>query len=398
MIDPIASAAFAALVERRGGDVIVLVDETLRIVRAGAEAAELAERPGEQITGMSLIAAFGSATLDAVARQALTSGEVVTGEADLGHLGGRRFSVDAVPLAADGLVLSLHDVTALRRMERVRRDFVANIGHELRTPLTSIKLLSETLTSGAVDDPATTRDFATQIEREADHLAQLVDELLDLSMIESGQTRLAVEALDPEEAVAACVQRIGPVAERRDIMVRRLEPPAEGVRALADPSRLGQALINLTHNAVKYSHHGGEVRVGWEPIDGIVRLHRRRRRYRRPGLAPAPDLRALLQGRSLARTGARRGAARRERRARPGDRSAHRRSARWLRGNDLRGRVWGPPSGSRCRRRPPTQLPLAPHGPGSGASRWSAATSRPSESMLRAQVEPFGFGNDVSTG
>ena len=272
MIDPIASAAFAALVERRGGDVILLVDETLRIVRAGSEAAELAERPGEQIAGMSLIAAFGSATLDAVARQALTSGEVVTGEADLGHLGGRRFSVDAVPLASDGLVLSLHDVTALRRMERVRRDFVANIGHELRTPLTSIKLLSETLTSGAVDDPETTRDFATQIEREADHLAQLVDELLDLSMIESGQTRLAVEALDPEEAVAACVQRIGPVAERREITVRRLEPPAEGAQALADPARLGQALINLAHNAVKYSHHGGEVRVGWAPLKGMVRF------------------------------------------------------------------------------------------------------------------------------
>jgi two-component system phosphate regulon sensor histidine kinase PhoR len=272
VIDPIASAAFAALVERRGGDVILLVDETLRIVRAGSEAAELAERPGEQIAGMSLIAAFGSATLDAVARQALTSGEVVTGEADLGHLGGRRFSVDAVPLASDGLVLSLHDVTALRRMERVRRDFVANIGHELRTPLTSIKLLSETLTSGAVDDPETTRDFATQIEREADHLAQLVDELLDLSMIESGQTRLAVEALDPEEAVAACVQRIGPVAERREITVRRLEPPAEGAQALADPARLGQALINLAHNAVKYSHHGGEVRVGWAPLKGMVRF------------------------------------------------------------------------------------------------------------------------------
>ena len=73
-------------------------------------------------------------------------------------------------------------------MERVRRDFVANISHELRTPLTSIKLLAETLTSGAVDDPATTKDFATQIEREVDHLAQLVDELLDLSMIESGAT------------------------------------------------------------------------------------------------------------------------------------------------------------------------------------------------------------------
>jgi two-component system phosphate regulon sensor histidine kinase PhoR len=271
VIDPAAAAAFEALVERRGGDLLLLVDGTLRIVRAGPEAAALAERPGESIAGMSLIAAFGSAPLDSVARQAITTREVVIGEADLGHLGERQFAVDAVPVAG-GLVLSLHDITALRRMERVRRDFVANIGHELRTPLTSIKLLAETLTSGAVDDAATTRDFATQIEREADHLAQLVDELLDLSTIESGQTRLALEPLDPEEVVAAVIERIGPVAERREVRLRRLAPPQATVRAVADPGRLGQALINLAHNAVKYSHHGGEVRVGWEVAGSAVRF------------------------------------------------------------------------------------------------------------------------------
>jgi two-component system, OmpR family, phosphate regulon sensor histidine kinase PhoR len=271
VIDSAAAAAFEALLQRRGGDLLLLVDGALRIVRAGPEAAALAERPEESIAGMSLIAAFGSAPLDTLARQAILTREVVTGEADLGHLGQRQFAVDAVPLAG-GLVLSLHDVTALRRMERVRRDFVANIGHELRTPLTSIKLLAETLTSGAVDDPATTRDFATQIEREADHLAQLVDELLDLSAIESGQTRLALEALDPEEVVSAVIERIGPVAERREVRLRRLPAAANTARALADPSRLGQALINLAHNAVKYSHHGGEVRVGWEVVGSAVRF------------------------------------------------------------------------------------------------------------------------------
>ena len=178
-----------------------------------------------------------------------------------------------MPLRAGGLVLFLHDITALRRMERVRRDFVANIGHELRTPLTSIKLLAETLTSGAIDDPATTRDFATQIEREVDHLAQLVDELLDLSMIESGATTLSIEALDPETVVAACVERITPVADRREVTVHRFAQRATPeVRALGDPGRLGQALLNLAHNAVKYSHHGGEIRIGWDAGDERVRF------------------------------------------------------------------------------------------------------------------------------
>ena len=271
MIDPGGDAAFEALLARMGGDLLILVDDRLRIVRAGEEAASLAERPLDDIAGMSLIAAFGSAALDAVAREAITGGAAASGEADLGHLGSRRFAIDAAPLAG-GLVLSLHDVTALRRMERVRRDFIGNIGHELRTPLTSIKLLAETLATGTVDDAATTRDFAAQIEREADHLSQLVDELLELSMIESGETRLSLEALDPEEVVAACAERIGPVAERNDIRVVRLPPPTASTRAHADPGRLGQAMLNLAHNAVKYSHHGGEVRIGWEPMGDAVRF------------------------------------------------------------------------------------------------------------------------------
>lgn len=267
-----AAAAFEALVAHGGNDLVLIVDPGLRVVRAGTTAAELAERSLAELTGMSLIAAFGSAALDAVARQALASSEPATGEASLGHLGAHQFSVDAVPLPGGGLVLSLHDITSLRRIERVRRDFVANIGHELRTPLTSIKLLAETLSSGAVDDLETMRDFATQVEREVDHLAQLVDELLDLSMIESGETQLALELLDPDEVVAAVVERIGPVAERREVRVVRLPPPEPGVRAVADPDRIGQALLNLAHNAVKYSHHGGEIRIGWSVEGARVRL------------------------------------------------------------------------------------------------------------------------------
>ena len=269
MIDPTSAAAFEALLARRGGDLVLLVDRSLRILRAGPEAAALADRPPGSLPGMSLIAAFGSAPLDALARQAVGSGEVVLGEAALGHLGTRTFAVDAVPLAG-GLVLSLHETTALRRMERVRRDFVANISHELRTPLTSIKLLADTLASGV--DEATAREFAGRIEQEADHLAQLVEELLDLSMIESGETKLSLEPVDPGEVVAQCAERIGPVAERAEVHVRRLPPPSPGVLALADATRLGQALLNLAHNAVKYSHHGGEVRIGWEVVGERVRF------------------------------------------------------------------------------------------------------------------------------
>jgi two-component system, OmpR family, phosphate regulon sensor histidine kinase PhoR len=271
--DPLAAAAFAALLERTAGDILLIVDDQLRITRAGAGAAALAQRPVEELVGMSLIAAFGSAPLDALARRAASERSPSLGEAELGPRGGRAFAVDAVPLAGGDLVLALHEITALRRAERVRRDFVTNISHELRTPLASVKLLAETLSAGAVEDAATAGQFAVQIEREVDHLAQLVAELLDLSMIESGESTLRLEPVDPSTVIADVAERIGPVAARRGIAIRLLpEPEGVELQVNADEGRLGQALLNLAHNAVKYNRPAGEVRLGWEPSTGGVRF------------------------------------------------------------------------------------------------------------------------------
>jgi two-component system phosphate regulon sensor histidine kinase PhoR len=271
--DPLAAAAFAALLERTAGDILLIVDDGLRITRAGAGAAGLAQRPAEELLGMSLIAAFGSAPLDVLARRAWRDRSPSLGEADLGPRAGRAFAVDAVPLAS-GVVLALHEITALRRAERVRRDFVTNISHELRTPLASVKLLAETLSAGAVEDTATAGQFAVQIEREVDHLAQMVDELLDLSMIESGESTLKLEPVDPGAVITDLAERIGPVAARRGVAVRQLPGPdgAAEVRVAADATRLGQALLNLAHNAVKYNRPGGEVRLSWELSASRVRF------------------------------------------------------------------------------------------------------------------------------
>jgi two-component system phosphate regulon sensor histidine kinase PhoR len=270
--DPLGAAAFAALLERTAGDVLLIVDGQLRITRAGAGAASLAQRSAEELIGMSLIAAFGSAPLDAVARQAARDSAPALGEAALGPRTTRVFAVDAVPLPGGEVVVSLHEITALRRAERVRRDFVTNISHELRTPLASVKLLAETLSAGAVVDVNTAGQFAIQIEREVDHLAQLVDELLDLSMIESGESTLKLESVDPGAVIADVATRIGPVATRRGVTVRQVEPTVAAPPVMADAARLGQALLNLAHNAVKYNRPGGEVRLGWERSGDAVRF------------------------------------------------------------------------------------------------------------------------------
>lgn len=266
----------AAVLARRGDDALVATDAGLRIVDASAEAAALAERGAEELQGMSLIAAFGSAPLDELARGAADGGEPRTGDVTLGPLAGRQFEAQAVPLPSGGLLLWLHDVTAARRAAQARRDVVASISHELRTPLASIKLLAETLADGAVADPETGRDFVVQIQREVDHLAQLVDELLDLSMIESGETELVIEPVAPRRVLQDVSERIGPIAARREITVRTQEPADRAddgrIRAAADPARLSQALLNLAHNAVKYSHRGGEIRLGWDRVDAGLRF------------------------------------------------------------------------------------------------------------------------------
>ena len=270
-----AEAAFDTLLAGVAEDVLLLTDRRLRIERTGAAAAELAERTPGELEKMSLIAAFGSVSLDAIARQAVEEQRPTRGEVQLGSLGKRIFLVEAIPSGADGLLLFMHDVTTMRGIEQVRRDFIANISHELRTPLSSIKLIAETLSGGAVDDMTTARDFAGQVERELDHLTQLVDELLELSMIESGKVRLSLTALEPGEVIAAVAERMRPLADRRRVSLRLLtaEQQATGqVLACGDLARLSQALVNLVHNAIKFSHSGGEVRIGWEARRDAVRF------------------------------------------------------------------------------------------------------------------------------
>lgn len=264
--------AFRALLERAERDVVLVIDHRLRIRRAGVGAAELARRSTSELVGLSLIAAFGSAELDGVARQAVEGGTRTVGEAEIGHPRRSSFQIEVVPVDGVGFVVYLHDVTALRRGERIRRDFVANISHELRSPLTSVKLLAETLAAGVADDPDSARDFAGQIQREVDHLAQLVDELFDLSLIESGHSELRVEPVDPGPLLRTVAQRISPMAERRSIRVRVVAPDELEVVAAADAARLSQALLNLSHNAVKFSRPNGEVRLGCEVRGQMVRF------------------------------------------------------------------------------------------------------------------------------
>jgi two-component system phosphate regulon sensor histidine kinase PhoR len=162
----------------------------------------------------------------------------------------------------DGLqaLVVLQDVTDLRRAEMVRREFVANVSHELRTPLSTLKALVETLENGALDDPPAAHDFLGKMHVEVDRLAQLVSELLELSLIESGQSPMRTEPADPVLLVRGAVERLRAQAERAGLSLE-VEAPTELPAVLADRTRVEQALINLLHNATKFTPAGGSIVV-----------------------------------------------------------------------------------------------------------------------------------------
>jgi two-component system phosphate regulon sensor histidine kinase PhoR len=170
-----------------------------------------------------------------------------------------------------GSLLLVQDLTRIRRLETVRRDFVSNLSHELRTPLASLRALAETLQEGALDDPPAARRFVDQIQIEVDALTQMANELLELSKIESGRFSLSLTPARPGDLLNSATQRMQVQSERAHITLR-VECSDELPIVQVDSQRLEQVLVNLIHNAVKFTRPGGEVTLFAEPTDGEVRF------------------------------------------------------------------------------------------------------------------------------
>jgi two-component system phosphate regulon sensor histidine kinase PhoR len=190
--------------------------------------------------------------------------------------GGRAYAVIGVPFPGPegqppGAVLTFHDVTERHRVERVRRDFVANASHELRTPLTSIRGFVEALEDGAMEEPATGRRFLEKIRLHADRMAGLVSDLLELSRLESGERAPTWEPVAPAEVAEDVAASLAGAAERKRVALHRADHGAPTV--VSDADRLRQILENLVENAVKYTPAGGRVEITTRPAaDGGAEL------------------------------------------------------------------------------------------------------------------------------
>lgn len=170
-----------------------------------------------------------------------------------------------------GALLVFHDITELRHLERVRQDFVANVSHELRTPLSSIKGYSETLLESGVKDPKDQKEFLGIIYRESDRLAKLIDDILDLSKIESGKMAMVFLPLDLRPVVKRVCSILENQAAAKSLGISADIP--EGLpRLLADEGRLSQVMLNLLDNAVKYTPEKGSIRISAAQDGGFVRV------------------------------------------------------------------------------------------------------------------------------
>jgi two-component system phosphate regulon sensor histidine kinase PhoR len=253
---------------------VVAVGPGQRVVFANEAAGRMLEFDPAAAVGRPLYELSRQPALQGLIERARKTGDAQREELEFTKPAPQHLAVHVAPLVGGGdagAVLVLNDTSELRRLERLRQDFVANVSHELKTPLTVVKTCVETLLDGAVEDPAARGQFLQQIADQADRLHALILDLLSLARVESGEKALDLHAVAVGRAVAACVERHRPRAEAKRMTLEAI-PPSEETTVWADDEALGQILDNLVDNAVKYTQPGGTVRVRWEVEGKNVRL------------------------------------------------------------------------------------------------------------------------------
>ncbi|MGB8064628.1 MAG: ATP-binding protein [Candidatus Sulfotelmatobacter sp.] len=192
---------------------------------------------------------------------------------------GRAFDVTAAPLPDGGAVAVLRDLTETERVEKTRRDFIANVSHELRTPLTSIQGYTETLLDAAPDNSNSSREFLEIIRKNAVRMSRLTEDLLTLARVESGETRFETEPVAPIELLNDAEESFREIARVHEVELQILD--AQGTNGsveslppvLADREAIHQVFSNLIDNAMKYGRSGGRIELGARPAERGIEFY-----------------------------------------------------------------------------------------------------------------------------
>ncbi len=266
-------AILAAMVEG-----VLAVDTNESILTINESAARLFSVTPEQVEGRAVHEIVRNSELHRLVAETLSSDMPVEGNIELTGTGGRQLQVHGTTLQDGsgrpmGAVIVLNDITRLRKLENMRREFVANVSHELRTPITSIKGFLETLLDGAVDSPDDARRFLAIMARHVNQLNAIVEDLLALSRIEHVGDEEGIELVRQQvgRVLKAAVQSCEPRAAKKKIKLE-LTGNLELIVRLSQ-SLLERAVVNLLNNAITYSSDGDAVTVGAREADGAVELY-----------------------------------------------------------------------------------------------------------------------------
>ena len=249
---------------------VLLIDAQFAITYANSAAITMLGFP-VHYQALSLVEIIPDPALKRLLRQVTDTGKAGFAEIMLVGPTERETEVIVVPVAGEYLV-SLHDVSQLRKLERIRSDFVANVAHEMRVPLTSIHGYAETLLNGALKDTDANERFVEKILQQSARLSQLVSDLLDLSQLESGEVKLELKPCEINEFQGTILTLFEPVFEEANLTFA-WSVPSHLPAVFADKQLIGQVLANLIENAIKYTPAGGGITISAEANDFEVIVH-----------------------------------------------------------------------------------------------------------------------------
>jgi len=255
-------------------DGVLVTDETGRILLINQSFERMFDMQAAAVIGLNLSETTFRGALDELWHNTITTGLPLMHEVTFGIPTERVFEVHMAPVEVAGrlrgVVIVLYDITALRQFARMQRDFVANVSHELRTPVASIRAMAETLADAGGEDPELAREFLASIIHESERLTGLLEDLLQLSRMESGRLLIAPEPTDLSVFIRQIAQRAVPLLAAKAQQLSLAVP--ETLPAEVDRDAFTQILVNLLENARKYSPEGASITVQAEAAEDRVRL------------------------------------------------------------------------------------------------------------------------------
>ncbi len=246
----------------------IVVGKNTQIIASNQAAYDAFARKNGALTGRRLSEVIRDLHLHEAFRNALERGEISDIELEI-PLEKLKYDVHIAPIEIDNAKCAVgifYDITQIALLEKVRQEFLSNVSHELRTPLTSILAFVETLEDGAINDEENNQRFLGVIRKNAQRMHRLIDDILELSIIESGKISLASKSVNLHNLTEEIFTNLSGKAKEREIKL--INEAAKETFIFADSMRLEQMLTNLIDNAVKFNHEKGAVRVGFTRKNG----------------------------------------------------------------------------------------------------------------------------------